>query len=124
MAIGAGPAAAQTAAPAPAATVVTTAMLAQICGQDPANQDSPHTAFCRGVLVGVGQYHRSVSSLPGQRPLFCLPEPSPTIETVQRGFVAWAAANGQFGNERAVDGLMRFAAATYPCPPAPPARRR
>jgi hypothetical protein len=97
---------------------VTTATLASICAATSPNAESPLTAYCRGFMVGAGQYHASVSAATGRR-IFCLPEPSPTIESVQGSFVAWARANTQHGQDRAVDGLMRFAAATYPCPAEP-----
>jgi hypothetical protein len=37
------------------------------------------------------------------------------LDQVAASFVAWSAANPQFGGMRAADGLMRFAAAQYPC---------
>lgn len=99
---------------------VSTATLASICAATSPNAESPLTAYCRGFMVGAGQYHSAVTAATGRR-IFCLPQPSPTIETVQAAFVTWARANTQYGQDLAVDGLMRFAAATYPCPPAPPA---
>jgi hypothetical protein len=33
--------------------------------------------------------------------------------------VAWARAHPQYSGERAIDGLMRFATETYPCPATP-----
>ena len=48
-----------------------------------------------------------------------MPQPGPTIESVQQAFVTWARVNTQYGQDRAVDGLMRFAATTYPCPAQP-----
>ncbi|TCZ66635.1 Rap1a/Tai family immunity protein [Roseicella aquatilis] len=96
----------------------TTADLATLCGST--RQDRLHTAavnWCHGFLVGSGQYHRSVSgSGAPMRELFCLPDPSPTLEQAREAFVAWAAAHPQHGSERAVDGLTRFAVETYPCP--------
>jgi hypothetical protein len=116
-----GTALAQGAAAAPAATPmaepVTTATLASICAATSPNAESPLTAYCRGFMIGAGQYHQAVSAARG-RPLFCLPNPSPTIDQVQTAFVQWARANTQYSQERAVDGLMRFASTTYPCPPA------
>ena len=58
------------------------------------------------------------------RPIFCLPNPSPTFDQARAAFVAWARANPQHGAEPAVDGLTRFAAETYPCPGAPAPRPR
>jgi hypothetical protein len=100
--------------------------LASMCAASPSGE-SPLAAFCQGVIVGAGQYHSSVSAANG-RPIFCLPEPSPTMQEVQTSFVRWAAANTQYSSELAVSALMRFAAGAYPCPPQPapaqPARRR
>jgi hypothetical protein len=115
----AGPALAQTAP----TQMLTTATLAELCGAAPTTSEAPATAFCRGFIVGAGQYHRA-SQRPNQRPLFCIPDPGPTHEQFQAAFVTWARANPQHAQERAVDGLMRFVSATYPCPPAQPARAR
>lgn len=125
-ALAAGPAMAQ--ATGGVAEPVTTAALASICAATSPNAESPLTAYCRGFMVGAGQYHSAVSVATGRR-IFCMPQPGPTIENVQQAFVAWARANTQYGQDRAVDGLMRFAAATYPCPAQPatastPARPR
>ncbi|WP_270935200.1 Rap1a/Tai family immunity protein [Falsiroseomonas oryzae] len=123
MGLGIGPALAQGSTPS-TAEPVSTATLASICAATSPNAESPLTAYCRGFMVGVGQYHNAVSAARGRR-IFCLPDPSPTIEQVQSAFVRWAAANTQYGQDRAVDGLMRFAATTYPCPPEPaPANTR
>jgi hypothetical protein len=60
----------------------------------------------------------------GQAPIFCLPNPAPTLDEAQAAFVAWARANPQHAGDKAVDGLLRWAASAYPCPtPPPPARR-
>ncbi|MBX9698685.1 MAG: hypothetical protein K2X74_04570 [Acetobacteraceae bacterium] len=97
----------------------TVSELAAVCAIGP---DSPeHTAasfFCRGFLAGVGQYHAAMHPIGrGRPPIFCVPDPPPTLRAAAGGFVAWAAANPQHAGEAAVDGLMRYAAATWPCPP-------
>jgi hypothetical protein len=93
---------------------VTTGTLAELCGSDAPGA----MAFCRGVMVGAGQYHMSITTGPGaRRPIFCLPGGPPTFDEAQSSFTAWVRANPQHAGERAVDGLMRWAAATYPCPP-------
>lgn len=120
MALGAGTALAQ----APAATAamqaetVSTATLASICAAATRDSESALTAYCRGFMIGAGQYHLAIAAARGGQRIFCLPEPGPSMEAVQVAFVEWARANTQHGAERAVDGLMRFAATTYPCPPA------
>lgn len=101
--------------------------LAALCGAT--RQNPLHTAalnWCHGFLVGAGQYHRSTAAAHGAgQSLFCLPSPEPTLDQARQAFVAWAARNPQHAQERAVDGLTRFAAETYPCPrtEAPRARR-
>jgi hypothetical protein len=103
-----------------------TSNLAALCGaseQDALRQ--PALGYCQGFLVGVGQYHHSLSAEGGaQRAIFCLPDPSPTFDQARTSFAAWARANSQYAGERAIDGLMRFAADTYPCSAAPAARSR
>jgi hypothetical protein len=119
--------AALAAGPAPAqapARGMTTATLAEACaseGRDTAGATA--VGYCRGFMAGAGQYHREIST--DRPPIFCLPNPSPTFEAAQASFVAWVRANPQFGGEQAVDGLMRWAAATYPCatPSVPPPGR-
>jgi len=111
---------------APAKAQVTEAMfrggktsdLAALCGasaQDPNRTTA--LAYCHGFMIGAGQYHNAVAKDRGTpRRLFCLPAPEPTLEDVRAAFVTWAAANPGHAQEKAVDGLMRFAAGTYPCP--------
>lgn len=116
-----GGAPAQTGAAASAPTgPVTTGNLASLCAAPLNDEVGPASqAFCRGVIVGTGQYHTEISRPGGRPPIFCLPTPAPTLEAAQASFVAWSAAHPQHANELAVDGLMRWAAATYPCPTAP-----
>jgi hypothetical protein len=114
---------AQTAAPAPAPGPLSTATLANICSV-PATDTETGTAqgFCRGFLIGAWQYHSEIASPGGRAAIFCLPSPAPTLAEAEAGFVAWAAANPQYGSEKAIDGAMRWAAAAYPCPTPTPAR--
>jgi hypothetical protein len=104
-------------------TTGTTGALARLCGanaQEPAYAAAVH--FCHGVMVGTGQTSDAMHKRQGTRPNFCLPAPSPTLDQVTANFVAWSAANPQFDGLRAADGLLRFAAAQYPCA-GRPARR-
>lgn len=115
----AAPAVAQ--APVP---VLSTGVLAGLCAATGSDAPSATAAgYCRGFLVGVGQYHVEITRPGGILPAFCLPEPTPTLEAAQASFVAWVNANPQQRDSKAVDGLLAWAAATYPCPPAPAARR-
>jgi len=97
-------------------TAGTTGALARLCGANA--QEAAYAAaihFCHGLLVGSGQTSDMMHKRQGTRPGFCLPTPSPTLDQVAARFVAWPAANPQFDGTRAADGLMRFAAAQYPC---------
>jgi hypothetical protein len=99
----------------------TVAALAEVCATPPSSPD--YTAFryfCAGFLSGVGQYHAALHPVGSPRPpLFCVPNPPPRLSDSAAAFIAWAQANPQFGGEMAVDGLIRFAQQTYPCPPQP-----
>jgi Rap1a immunity proteins len=103
-----------------------TSDLAALCGAT--GEESLGQAalgYCQGFFVGAGQYHRSITAEGGlHRPIFCLPNPSPTFDQARTSFVAWARSNPQYGDEPAIDGLTRFVAETYPCPNAPASRPR
>jgi hypothetical protein len=104
----------------------TTGALARLCGAGAS--DTVGTAakvYCHGFLSGVGQFHREVTREGGPlAPLYCPPQPPPTVDQVAGAFAGWVRANPQHEAEPAVDGLMRFAQATYPCPPQPAAATR
>ena len=109
--------------PAEPVRVMTTRTLAELCGLPAANPNQAAAqGFCRGFLIGAGQYHNEMSRVRGARPIFCLPTPSPSIETAQANFVSWAAANPQFSGETAVNSVMRWAETAFPCQPAPSRR--
>jgi len=81
-------------------------------------------AYCQGFLTAAGQYHTLLYPASGPvRPIFCVPNPGPTIAESGIAFAAWARSNGQYMREPALDGLLRWAQATFPCPQnATPAR--
>lgn len=122
----AAPAVAQSAAPSGGGGF-TAAELARACGPAANDANAPASrAACYATLVAIGQTHAIYTSgRQAARPVFCLPEPSPQIETVSAAYVSWIAANQQFAGVRAAEGVLRFAAATYPCaaPAAAPRRR-
>jgi hypothetical protein len=55
-------------------------------------------------------------------PLFCVPAPGPTVAQFGVAFATWARENPRYGNEPALDGLLRWAQANFPCPLSPQAR--
>jgi hypothetical protein len=126
--LAAAPAFAQTATVPAAPGGFTTGDLARACGPAAADANAlASRAACYATLVSVGQMHALYTSgRQAARPVFCLPAPSPDLERVSAAYVAWVAANQNYAGVRAAEGVLRFAAATYPCPQAPaaPARRR
>ncbi len=125
MLLAAAGASAQTAAPTPAlvAQPLSTATLANLCASQGGEMELDRAVgFCRGFIISAGQYHREITLPGGRAAIFCLPTPAPAVADAQASFVAWVAANPQHAGEAAVNGLLRWAAATYPCAPAAPAR--
>lgn len=118
------PAAAQ--APPQRSVPRTVAELAEVCAIGPGSVDyTAATFYCRGFLSGVGQYHAAMHPAGrGRPPIFCVPDPPPALGAAVSGFVTWAGAHPEHAGEAAVDGLMRYAAATWPCPPGQERARR
>jgi hypothetical protein len=100
--------------------VQTAADLAAVC--DPSWSGVPRLeaiAYCQGFLTAAGQYHTQLHPAGGRvRPLYCLPTPGPTIAESGVAYAAWIRANPAHSGEPALDGLLRWAQATFPCPPA------
>src|SRR4051812_37356819 len=89
-----------------------TSDFARLCAaQGGTEGDVAARAWCHGFMIGAGQYHNVLAAAdPARERIFCMPAATPTLDQVRTDFVAWAAANPQYGGERAIDGLMRFAA--------------
>ncbi|MXP62179.1 hypothetical protein E0493_02280 [Roseomonas sp. M0104] len=114
------PALAQSPASSSVSQAGTVADLTILC-DPPAN--SPRRleaiAYCQGYVTAAGQYHTALHPEGGARPpLFCLPNPPPTVAQSGLGFAAWARQNPQHNSEPAIEGLLRWMQATYPCPPS------
>ncbi len=88
----------------------TTAELGRLC----ASPSLTDRDFCFGFLLGAGQFYTEMLRAEVIQPLAC-PDPVPTIDELRMAFVEWAAANPEAGETRAVDGMMRAAAETWPC---------
>jgi hypothetical protein len=74
-------------------------------------------AWCNAFIVATGQYHNALAAAnPALERVYCLPDPNMTLDQVRTAFVNWAQAHPESAGERAVDGLMRFAGTTWPCP--------
>jgi len=117
--------AAMLAAPAPARAqpshvtdVRTVSDLAAVCDPQLRNVERLESiAYCQGFITAAGQYHTSLHPAGGpRRPLFCVPNPPPSVAQSGLAFAAWARQNPQRANEPALDGLLRWAQSAYPCP--------
>jgi Ssp1 endopeptidase immunity protein Rap1a len=114
----AAPALAQGQAPGLVTDVRTVSDLAAVCDPQARGVERLESiAYCQGYLTAAGQYHTALHPAGGpRRPLFCVPNPPPSVAQAGLGFAAWARRNPQHANEPALDGLLRYAQATYPCP--------
>lgn len=116
---------AQGAGQSSAVTHVRTASdLAAVC--DPSGTGVPRLeaiAYCQGFLTSAGQYHALLHPANGpMRPLFCAPNPGPTVAESGIAFARWVRENPSYNGEPALDALLRWAQASFPCAPATPAR--
>ena len=102
------------AAETPEFHVKTAAGLVEICGVS--KEDARHAnakAFCHGYLVGAYQYYNATVE-PADR-FVCSPNPTPSLNEVTDGFVAWSKTHPQYMQDRAADTLFRYLAENYPC---------
>jgi hypothetical protein len=97
--------------PRPMDQVQTVAELAAVC--DPTTTGVPRLeaiAYCQGFLTSAGQYHALMYPAGRPvRPLFCLPNPGPSIAQSGIAFARWARENASYANEPALDGMLRWA---------------
>nr|WP_321466106.1 Rap1a/Tai family immunity protein [uncultured Desulfobulbus sp.] len=88
--------------------------LAEICGLSAEDARAVNAkAFCRGYLVGAYQYYDATID-PAKR-FVCSPKPTPSLDEVTDGFVAWSKTHPQYMQDRAADTLFRYLAENYPC---------
>jgi len=88
--------------------------LAEICGisADDARYANAK-GFCHGYLVGAYQYYDATEDPTGR--FVCSPDPTPSLDEVTDGFVAWSKSHPQYMQDRAADTLFRYLAENYPC---------
>lgn len=112
------PAPARAQAPGLVTEVRTVSDLAAVCDPQVRGVERLESiAYCQGYLTAAGQYHTALHPAGGpRRPLFCVPNPPPSVAQSGLAFAAWARRNPQHANEAALDGLLRWAQATHPCP--------
>lgn len=100
--------------------------LATLCAASEADlADTAARAWCQGFIVATGQYHNAIATAdPRRGRLYCLPDTGITLDQIRVAFVNWARSHPEEAGTRAVDGLMRFASATWPCPTSASRARR
>jgi hypothetical protein len=105
--------------------VRTVADLAAVCA--PAWSDVARLeaiAYCQGFLTSAGQYHTLAHPAGGRvAPLYCVASPGPSVAESGIAFAAWAHDHPAYQGEPALDGFLRWAEATFPCPPPVSSRR-
>ncbi len=113
-ALAAGPA---RAADEAAFMIDTTSDLARLCAVQvgsPLFGSAIH--MCHGYLLGVHHFHTALAAEIGED-VYCIErvQPTPTRDQVVAAFVAWVGETPGAGETEALDGLLTWAAATYPC---------
>ncbi|MEX2519524.1 MAG: Rap1a/Tai family immunity protein [Paracoccaceae bacterium] len=97
--------------------ISTGADLAALCAAAPADADyAASVHMCQGFIVGVNQMHTAMSAAAGAPGVYCLPAAgAPTRDEAVAAFTAWMAVAPEVAALPAVESLVRWAAATYPC---------
>lgn len=73
---------------------------------------------CYGFMYGVGLFYKQAIESGHMRAVVC-PGGELTRERMREVFVAWALAHPEHLHESPVDGLLRAAAAAWPCAQEP-----
>jgi hypothetical protein len=94
----------------------TTADLVLLCGVSRADPNATAAIhFCHGYIVGLDHFSEATGR-PFRGTLYCPPEKLDlTRDQVVAGFVAWHRKNPGPASEAPFDGIIRWAAATWPC---------
>ncbi len=95
---------------APATAMQTTADLRDAC----AAEDEATRNLCFGYILGAGQLYAQLRRAEAIAELACV-DPVPTLEVIRVSVVEWMEAHPEHAAEPAIDGLMRAAAAIWPC---------
>jgi hypothetical protein len=94
----------------------TTSDLIALCSvsrNDPNAMAAIH--FCEGYYLGLDHFAEAIGR-PFRNTLYCPPENLQlTRDQVTGMLVTWHRQNPQFGGEAPLNGIVRWAAATWPC---------
>ncbi len=94
----------------PVAAIESTADLRGAC----AAEDEATRNLCYGYFLGAGQLYVQLRRAEAIDQIACA-EPVPTLEAIRVSVVEWMDAHPEHASETAIDGLMRAAAAIWPC---------
>lgn len=98
--------------------VPTTAALAQLCADTSHSNMLMTTAaqnFCHGYMMGAYQILAQVNAA-RVKPLFCVPNPSPSRNQAIADFVSWVKDNPNAANLPPSDGFYEFLVQRFRCP--------
>ena len=95
----------------------TTGDLAALCGS---SADSPNYSaaihMCQGYIIGIAHFHKALSDEIDED-IYCVPEGDarPSRNQAVAMFVEWAGNNPDSAGTEALDGVLTWAAAAFPC---------
>ncbi|MEM9146795.1 MAG: Rap1a/Tai family immunity protein [Pseudomonadota bacterium] len=91
--------------------------LARLCAIAPDHPNyMPAIHFCHGYLIGMHHFQAALAAELAE-PFYCAEtaQPQPTRNTAAADFSAWVAANPKAAEMEALDALITWAIAAYPC---------
>ena len=94
----------------------TTRDLIALCGVDAADPNAMSAIhMCHGYFTGIVHFHKLMGeALEGN--VFCMKaKGEPTRDQAVAMLVEWSRAHPEHDSMEAIDGVMRWAADTYPC---------
>ncbi|MEM8791788.1 MAG: Rap1a/Tai family immunity protein [Pseudomonadota bacterium] len=97
--------------------VDTTGDLAALCGVGPENANySAAIHMCQGYLLGVHHFHEALAA-ELEDDIYCTDtrNPRPSRNEIVAEFVNWVDANPTVAASEALDGLLQWAAVSFPC---------
>ncbi|MEM1276647.1 MAG: Rap1a/Tai family immunity protein [Pseudomonadota bacterium] len=95
----------------------TTGDLAALCAVTPENPRYPSAIhMCQGYMLGVHHFHEALAA-ELEDDIYCAEgvDPRPTRNEIMASFVAWVSANPEAAKSEALDGMLQWAAISFPC---------
>lgn len=91
--------------------------LGALCAATPGGPNfGPAIHMCHGYLVGVHHFHTALAAH-YEQDIYCVEaaEPLPTRDQVAAAFAEWVATTPGASEKEALDAVLEWAAAVYPC---------